>query len=848
MATPLDGALPPTAHDAGVHYDCRDCIKRPTSPELLGQGLPPMPIAIRDTDSDDSVRIRAPFITPAVYSIHGSQKPEKSPEMDPDSTPQHSQHLCLCFNLSVVNVDMDTRVFTSHLPNRIRRVLVDFLVEYAKELQLSDPIGFLRYRDENMFAKVFGLVKAQGYTLFVGIDDYDAPVRNRAVAHRTALGHDTFASVSDIMRLLDIHFWRPLLAGADIIEKLFVTGTLAVTYPALDELRFDSIPGLQLSCGFTEQEILDFSQSVLHSTPTVSELQRSCGGYIFPATEADRAAAQPLFHPELAMAQISLLYPKLPIADDPAFSILSDILKLLPEMPDVPGAVSLAALIDLLAAGAVQVDETNDETNAGFNSARVAWNDLYHAGGLTYDSQLVNTLRITNTRALSVIHAAVDSAFAAWHDLDLRLCFRTLSTRYIMSGEPESFVELFSQVLCDLGRASFGRRHEPTMHGVLELVMRNKHTTGIKMADPIIFPVPGNLVRVTGQLANVTHIWEPKTLTLQGMWRAANPNEDTPTVEALRTLHEEILKDNEEELLARPCMVWSSSIQAMEMRLVGDCLDPQPEPQGLKLNFCGPLTDAFTFPDQLSRTHSLKPLRPLRLERIDAAPSRHLARSRFGPVPISEVASAWIAFLQADPNMAFPITQPGNFCGDLLEEIAAMAYLDLAEPAEWPTYDAVALLTEADARRPFRARRARRRRPTSDSDNTPLFYAASIENPRISMNDALSEALQPRLSQQKLKLKPDLRGPLNDVDTSMYPEPTLPTFSVPIPPSTKPPQPGPRLPPPAPRPRKPRSAASAEIPPLPRLRPAPPPPCVFETHAPPLPRRRHARTDVRASG
>ncbi|KAJ7091903.1 hypothetical protein B0H15DRAFT_179852 [Mycena belliarum] len=670
MATLLDGALSTTAHDAGVHYDCRDCIKRPTSPELLSNGLSP-PIVIRDTDSDDSgppslpppstpsagpaspKRARRWFddddgsaaeseLQPKRSKLHDAhhnrrrraelldfskkhrtavdktrcirQLPDRfrylllRPQrfgkssflstltdyyniegvnnfglrfgslavvnQDPDSTPQHSQHLCLCFNLSVVSVSMDTRVFTSHLPNRIRRVLVNFLVEYAEELQLSDPIGFLRYRDENMFAKVFGLVKAQGYTLFVGIDDYDAPVRKRSVAHSTEpLGHDAFASVSDIVRLLDIHFWCPLLAGADVIEKLFVTGTLAVKYPALDKLHFDNIPGLQLSCGFTEQEILDFSQPELHSTPTVSELQRSCGGYIFPATEVDRAAAQPLFHPELALAQISLLYPELPSADDPAFRILSDILKLLPEMSDVPGAVSRAALIDLLAAGAVQVDETN----AGFDSTLVTWNDLYHAGALTYDSQLVNTLRITNTRALSVIHAAVDTVFNGWHNLDLSECFHNPFTGYVLSSEPESFVGLFSQVLCDLGRATVGRKHEPTMHGVLELVMRNRRTHGENMADPINFPVLGKLVRVTGHLAKVTHIWEPKTVTLQGLWRAANPKEDTPTVEALRTLHEEILKDDEEELLARPCTLWSSSPQAMEMHLVGDCFDPQPE-------------------------------------------------------------------------------------------------------------------------------------------------------------------------------------------------------------------------------------------------------------------------------
>ncbi|KAJ7091913.1 hypothetical protein B0H15DRAFT_948109 [Mycena belliarum] len=73
-----------------------------------------------------------------------------------------------------------------------------------------------------------------------------------------------------------------------------------------------------------------------------------------------------------------------------------------------------------------------------------------------------------------------------------------------------------------------------------------------------------------------------------------------------------------------------------------------------------------------------------------------------------------------------------------------------------------------------------------------------------------------------LKLKPDFRGPLDDVDTFMYPEPTLPTSPARGPKhETWSITQGPRLPPPAPRPRKPCSAAaSAEVTLLPRLRPA----------------------------
>ncbi|KAJ7074873.1 hypothetical protein B0H15DRAFT_956997 [Mycena belliarum] len=102
----------------------------------------------------------------------------------------------------------------------------------------------------------------------------------------------------------------------------------------------------------------------------------------------------------------------------------------------------------------------------------------------------------------------------------------------------------------------------------------------------------------------------------------------------------------------------------------------------LKLDFCGPLNDAV----MSSWTNSLPHLVSLEL---------------LGPFLIRE--AAWIAFLQAHPNMeAFLITQSprfsldfGKLCDAFVEpiaEIVALEYLDLAEPAEWLTDDAVIAL------------------------------------------------------------------------------------------------------------------------------------------------------------
>ncbi|KAJ7497783.1 RNI-like protein [Mycena latifolia] len=130
-----------------------------------------------------------------------------------------------------------------------------------------------------------------------------------------------------------------------------------------------------------------------------------------------------------------------------------------------------------------------------------------------------------------------------------------------------------------------------------------------------------------------------------------------------------------------------------------------PNLTSLRLDFCGPLNDTV----MSSWTNSFPNLVSLEL---------------LGPFLIRE--SAWIAFLQSHPNMeAFLITQSprfsldclnaliasskttlrrlglrevGKLCDEWLEpiaEISALAYLDLAEPSESLTDDAVIALLDA---------------------------------------------------------------------------------------------------------------------------------------------------------
>ncbi|KAJ7879639.1 hypothetical protein B0H14DRAFT_1607913 [Mycena olivaceomarginata] len=118
------------------------------------------------------------------YDIHGTKRFDKRfgslAVVAKASTPVlHSQHLCLFFNLSDISVDSARISILAHLTSQIGAVLDFFLIQYAQELELSNPAHYLEDEEdlERKFAKVVDRVKAHNHTLFVGVDNYDAPSR-----------------------------------------------------------------------------------------------------------------------------------------------------------------------------------------------------------------------------------------------------------------------------------------------------------------------------------------------------------------------------------------------------------------------------------------------------------------------------------------------------------------------------------------------------------------------------------------------------------------------------------------------------------------------------------------------
>jgi len=111
--------------------------------------------------------------------------------------PRHSQHLCLSFILSNVLAYSDIVDSTSHLASHISCVV---------HVRLSNPETFLRDEDGKMIAKVFKLVRAHGYTLFVGVDDYDCPTRLRSAQLPWTPIEQSLATPRDLEQVVDTRF------------------------------------------------------------------------------------------------------------------------------------------------------------------------------------------------------------------------------------------------------------------------------------------------------------------------------------------------------------------------------------------------------------------------------------------------------------------------------------------------------------------------------------------------------------------------------------------------------------------------------------------------------------------
>ncbi|KAJ7225372.1 hypothetical protein GGX14DRAFT_693402 [Mycena pura] len=515
------------------------------------------------------------------YDIHGANRfAERFGSLavvtqGPQSAARHSQHLCLSFNLGSFSVYSSVAEFTACLTSKIYFVLGLFVARYCTELGFSKADKSLT--DANItFEVIFKLVRAHNRTLFVTIDDFDSPFRTWSSGDfGRQWGLNNLATPQDIVELLDLHLWEPLLAGSDVIHKLLMAGTILPDRSLLQQLQISTSPELKLSCGFSVQETKQFIASTLSETVDVADLENACGGYVF-SSEHDSDTGS-LLQPQQIMDWISK---RTHSRDDNAnpFRLLSNILDVLPEESSDPCVPTVNRLIGLLAAGVVEMDCEMDALIDHDPKAPI-WSALYYAGALTNDPRRPRTYRIPNSTALSLIHSRGDNLFADRHKLQ-RTFFDSWAAYCGKRPDARRFLSLLSRVLRDEAQRCLvnGSRQEPDLRGVFELVMCNKHTEGLDASPPVILLPDDAPVQVQDYYPQKELLTlDLKTVTLLGMWRGEHPDEHMPTVKELQQLHADLRDLDDGAILERQCRVWSPTPRAMEIVRVGDLLESEPQ-------------------------------------------------------------------------------------------------------------------------------------------------------------------------------------------------------------------------------------------------------------------------------
>ncbi|KAF7316386.1 AAA-ATPase-like domain-containing protein [Mycena indigotica] len=507
------------------------------------------------------------------YDVRGVVTDDRWEQLDAYKTSKNSfasrdRHLCLHFCFQNALLRGQLHELEEEIRIHVCAQLYAFLWKYLTELGLSnisDAIETAALHGEPdiraTFAKFWDIVKQSGYTLFVGVDDYDGPIRSHDFfpfeSHNNEVDRPGFRdAIEEIMVRL---FWRPLLDGMDIISKLLVTGTHPLSSftrqltDSVSKFNLQELPELALSCGFTEDETQDFSRQFFEDRTPIIKFQDFAGQYCFP----------PYFGPELLLhpQEIILHVAESMGRDQPPllpFASLSAVLQALEEDAD-DARVTINVLVDMITQGTIETGQYQPRHGQAFGVET-----LRDMGILSYDAN--KKLRIANKRILDQMHWAV----YPWADAKFRLGYKLLPALALEGGFP-TLLSLCTNVLLDRTRRALSRKSnlEPTMHGVFELLFRSPVCSSRDSFDSFILVAPEQLPYFVEDVDpnGPPRKWKLRTLALRGLWRGSHANDANPSFEALTILHTELQTMDEVKIRQMPYLNEQGVVSQVEEHL-----------------------------------------------------------------------------------------------------------------------------------------------------------------------------------------------------------------------------------------------------------------------------------------
>ncbi|GBC04794.1 hypothetical protein RclHR1_05880007 [Rhizophagus clarus] len=306
-------------------------------------------------------------------------------------------------------------------------------LKYGKELGYPEVNNVLDTSDASASLRsVLKLAGKFGHTLFVGVDEYDAPVNNSAfTGTNTGLDKTTLDNVANIEQFFKESFFAVLkqgcgrlYSGPAIIGKYFLTGVTPAFRAGISPLAEAVIVSDEVSlhgiCGFTESEVKTIVQHYLskdeqEAGPIIHTMQKLYNGYFFASSGYNESNPQPplLYNHHIVFHYIRK-FSSHGLVAKPEESTAVYSTTILKSISDI-GEFSVKDLEDLIINGSVS---SKIKTEFGFSDLlsigkdrTITWSLLYYLGILTRDPN--GNLRIPNDVIKSDVLERVTSCLLA---------------------------------------------------------------------------------------------------------------------------------------------------------------------------------------------------------------------------------------------------------------------------------------------------------------------------------------------------------------------------------------------------------------------------------------------------
>ncbi|KAF9343232.1 hypothetical protein BGX26_006060, partial [Mortierella sp. AD094] len=497
-----------------------------------------------------------------------------------------NKHLVLKFDLSSISVSSSVDKMEASFNEYVNYELRLFLQEYHQELGSPEEANIIDVKSGSQsLREVLSLVARCGQSLFVGVDEYDAPANNSAFpGGNTRLDKDAIKEVQAIEAFFKENFFSILKQGCAapsnneygvVISKYFLTGVTPAFRAGISPLTATTIVSHKRSlhgiCGFTENEVKAIVKHYLgkddqDAEPIVHSMRRLYNGYFFAMSGYDEYNSDPalLYNPHLVFHYLSNFQSEGFVAKPEESTAVHStaILRSIPEM----GEFSVNDLVELIVSKSVQ---SKIKTEFGYSELlavgkdrEITWSLLFYLGILTLGPN--GSLRVPN----DVIKSDVLDRIAGFLRTQNKIsALMVPAMANLKAGRPNEFRELLENFLLSRNVRSLQTANEAVLQGIVELLLDepsnrvpelclvvdgSKELGNGRFGFVDIF-IPRNAMATGSEQTCV--VMELKNATLEGLWKGASSRK--PNHKDLEDLYKALHDENEDRLLSRKYAFWS---------------------------------------------------------------------------------------------------------------------------------------------------------------------------------------------------------------------------------------------------------------------------------------------------